>query len=487
MIALNRPHRVFRRLALCLLFAFHLGVAHAKPDSLATLESAIRKEPAKTKPGGSENRERSRTPGLILVMQLREAVDRDDSRQVEAALSEITTLFESETVRAAVNKVRREFRLEHAAKEKEIVAKVRSVLTGASRAVKTARNAADLDAAIHDLRNMTDHQASASPEIRNELQKAQNARQFVLLWQDYLAAEAAGNMERAVRALQNASSVTTDLMERSQILARVEEASKRKNPDPNEPARQIMAKVKTLEDIPGALDALATLEPKPGSSAVDHRELVESLRRELSRVSQVYREYQAGLPITFQIKAFDAPQANEETFRTVLPLKVQLLRTILPRALEVDQNLQPSPEEPIRGYLDRVTAFAFEKGDLRLFVRARDFRNKVDGIPSSSASASVSQSLVAGLNQEEAGQWAAAVVSYEIALKFGADVIPAKHVGERLERIKAAHPREFEQGFQRFMSGFQPVPQNPMADTGDTIVVPEPAPASISSPSQSPQ
>lgn len=354
--------------------------------------------------------------------------------------------------------------------------------------MKTARNAVDLDVAIHDLRNLTDYQASAFREIRDELQKAQNARQFVMFWQDYLAAEAAGNMERAVRALQNASSVTTDLIERSQILAWVEEASKRKNPGPNEPARQIMAKVKTLEDIPGALDALAALEPKPGTAAGDYRELVESLRLELSRISQVYREYQAGLPITFQIKGFDAPLANEETFRTVLPLKVQLMRTILPRALEVDQNLQPSPEEPIRGCLDRVAAFAFEKGDLRFFVRARDLRNKLDGILLSSASASVSQSLLAGLNQEEAGQWASAVVSYETALKYGADVIPAKHVGERLERIKAAHPREFEQGFQRFMSGLQPVPPNHVADPTDTIVVPEPPPAqAISSPSPSPR
>jgi hypothetical protein len=485
MIALNPRSRIFRGLTL-FVFAFQLGIAQGEPDSLAALESAIRKETEKPKTSGLEKRDQPRDAGLILLSQLREAIRRNDGRQTDAALAQIVALFESAPVRAVASKLRGELQVEQAAREKEMLAKIRAVLASASTAVKTARKPVDLDGTIRDLRNLAEQpQQSESPEIREESRKAQNARQFVLVWQDYLAADAAGNAQRAQQALQNASGIATDLMPRSQILSRADEISKRKSADPAEPARQIAAKIKSLDDIPGALDALAALEPKPGISAGDYQGLVETLRLELSRISQVYREYQAGLPTSLQISGFDAPTRNEETFRIILPLRVQLLRTILPRALEVDEKLQINPDEPIRGYLDRVAAIAFEKGDLRLLVRARDMRNKLDGVLLSNDTLSVSQSLLAGLNQEEAGQWAAAVVSYETALKYGADVVPAKHIGERLEKMKAAHPREFEQGFQRFMTGLQSLRPNPAPNAADKIAIPE-APVQPVSPASPP-
>lgn len=475
--------RIFRGISL-LAFAFQIGLAHAQTDSLAALESAIRKEIQKSETSDSENRDRPRNPGFILS-QLREAVRRHDSRQTDAALAEITALFVSEPVRTMADKLRGELRVEQAAREKERVTRIRALLAGASAAIKAARKPADLDNAIRDLRDFTEHQQPDSAEIRDEMRKVQNARQFVLFWQDYLAADAAGDSKRAQQALQNASGIATDLMPRSQILSRADEVSNRKSPDLDlhEQAREIAAKAKSLDDIPAALDALAALEVKPGISPGDYRDLVETLRRDLLRISQVYREHQAGLPTSLQISGFDTPTQNEETFRVVLPLRVQLLRTILPRALEVDEKLKPNPEEPIRGYLDRVAAFALEKDDLRLLVRVRDLRNKLDRTLVSNVSVSVSQSILAGLNQEEAGQWAAAVVSYETALKYGADIVPAKHIGERLERIKAAHPREFEEGFQRFMAGFQPIPSNPSANDANKIIIPEASAQAVSSPS----
>lgn len=77
------------------------------------------------------------------------------------------------------------------------------------------------------------------------------------------------------------------------------------------------------------------------------------------------------------------------------------------------------------------------------------------------------------------------MVSYETALKYGADVVPAKHIGERLEKMKAAHPKEFEQGFQRFMAGLQPVPPNQSPNVTNKIAIPE-GPVPSVSPASSP-
>lgn len=475
MISSTFRNRILFGLARCLLVLSPLGVAQAKPDPLAALESAVRKETEKVKPGDDfEDGEQPRSVATRMLGRLRDAVNRNDPRQADAVLAEITALFKSDAVRSAVGKLREE----QAAKENESLAKISGVLASAATAVKNARKPADLDAAIRDLRNFPGYQEPLSQQIRNELQKVQTARQFVLYWQDYLAAQAVGDWQRALQGLQSASGVSTDLMERSQILSRIDEVSKRKSPDQEGQARQIMAKVKSLDDIPAALAALAALEPRPGAG--DFQCLIPTLRLELSRISQVYREYQAGLPTSIQVRGFDGPAANEETFGLVLPLKVQLLHTIVARALEVDEKLKPGPDEPIRAYVDRIAALAFEKGEIRLFIRARELRNKLDGIVLSSANISITQSLLAGLNQEEAGQWAAAVVSYETALKYGGDVVPAKHIGTRLEGIKAAHPKEFEQGFERFMSGFQPIPQNQNPGGTDKIVIPEAPEKSVS-------
>lgn len=481
MSVLNR--RIFRGLLL-LVFTFQLGLAQAQSDSMTELESAIRKETEKPKASGSEKQDRPRNEGSMWLAQLRDAVRRHDSQLAEAALAEITALFASKpAVRAMAVKLRGELRVERVAREKETITKIRALLDGAAAAVRAARTAADLDNAIRDLRDFAEYPQPDSAAIRDEMRKVQNARQFVLQWQDYLAADAAGDLQRAELALQNASGMATDLVPRSQILSRADEVSKRKTPDLYEQAREITAKTKSLDDIPGAVDALAALERKPGISQRDYRDLVETLRWDLMQISQAYREYQAGLPTSLQIAGFESPRQSEEAFRVILPLRLQLLRAILPRALEVDEKLKPNPDEPIRGYLDRMEAFALEKDDLRLLVRVRDLRNKLDRVLPSNVNVFVSQFLLAGLNQEEAGQWAAAVVTYETALKHGADVVPTKSVGERLERIKAAHPKEFEEGFRRFMAGPQPMPQNLAPNAANEVIIPEAPSQSVSSPS----
>ena len=61
-------------------------------------------------------------------------------------------------------------------------------------------------------------------------------------------------------------------------------------------------------------------------------------------------------------------------------------------------------------------------------------------------------SLLAALNQEAAGQYALAVVSYQNALKTSNTNIPAKLIGDKLAAIQKDHPKEYEQGMQLVLS-----------------------------------
>jgi hypothetical protein len=60
--------------------------------------------------------------------------------------------------------------------------------------------------------------------------------------------------------------------------------------------------------------------------------------------------------------------------------------------------------------------------------------------------------LLAGINQEAAGQYALAVVSYQNALKVSDTTIPAKFIGARLAAIKKDHSEDYDDGMRTLTS-----------------------------------
>ena len=67
--------------------------------------------------------------------------------------------------------------------------------------------------------------------------------------------------------------------------------------------------------------------------------------------------------------------------------------------------------------------------------------------------------FVSANNQEIAGQYSLAVLSYEQALASGTDLVPPKIIGERLAAIKADHLQEFQQGLDLYLT--PPTPRYP--------------------------
>jgi len=458
--------------------------AQSAPDAFNELQSAIEKETAQKKPAGQQDEQPGRferddgeNAATAMLAQLRGAITRGEPSQLDQTLDQITLYFKSPTVRAAAEKLRAQIRSEREAKEKTLAEQIQSVLAKAAKAVQTATKPADLDDVLRDLSKAQEERLDVriSEAARNEINKLPAARQFVIHWQDYLANRDAGNTQQAIQNLQNASnSNAPELIPRSEILARIASLSVLP-PEPADVMRDVMEKTKSLTDLPNALEALGKLTSRAGVPHTFNDPDV-MLRNELSALYSAWQNYQAGVPTVIQLQQMPAAPQNADVAQMVFPLKMQLMRLVAPKVLGVDQK--PSADEPFDAYFERIRADAMERLDVRLLLKLYDFQSKLAGTKDATPKPTIFDALVTAQNQEEAGQFLPAVISYETALKTGGDLVPPKIIGARLDAIKAAHRAEFEQGMQRFLNAAEPTPApRPFTNTAAPVSVAVPGDA----------
>jgi hypothetical protein len=332
--------------------------------------------------------------------------------------------------------------------------------------VEKAKNPKDLDGLLAKLNALAEraHFTQTDPQALLELQRLQAAFAFVTLWQDYLSAKVARDFERTKGSLDKLlhSQQVGDpiFLPRSQILEIQAEADGfaiTAGKDPLDPDN-ILDSAKTAEDVPAVIDKLGSLADKNPAA---NRGL------DWSQLDNFYKQYssvKAGLPVSLDLNTvFDGPVMGTG----VSHLKALLLRYMLPRYFGTEESNPPRSGETIRAYLERLRNSAIAKEDwpmlqkvmgveLRLsFGKPPDIFNDRNGFTGS-------QCFLAGLSQEAAGQYAMAVKSYEDALKRTDTLIPSKVVGKRLAAIQAAHPDEFEQGLEVFLTP----PSNPLDNPG---------------------
>ena len=240
----------------------------------------------------------------------------------------------------------------------------------------------------------------------------------------------------------------------------------------------------------------------PGAIAEAERPAVDRLHNALVAIFTVYKEFKAGLPTKLVM-----PDPSKDEFGSITaPIRAELLKLLLPRYLGSPPDLKANPDEGVQEFLQRVLADAVKKEDFLLAARARDTQMLLrDGKAPDWKENSEAALYVTAHNQELAGQYALAVTSYERALASGNSLIPPKVIGERLAKIKAEHPQEFEEGVTTFLTPRMPVmppgfpyqnygpqrppgpPERPRPTPLPAIVVPAaPSPAGSQSPPTSP-
>ncbi len=468
-------------------------LADETSDAMQALQTAIEKEAAQQKPIEPMDAEgRGEAMSAMFLGQLRSALSQGETPQLDDILNQVPIYLKSDAVRQAVDKLRAALNTERATREQAVSARVETGIAAAANAVQGAKKAADLDKTLTDLGHLQEQsQEGNSEKARARMEKIRNTRQFVLRWQDYLADLETGDSQAAVQTLRNIENQDSfDVIPRSEIIARIAELSKstpaettRKPPEtPAQKIREILEKTKSLDAIPAALDSLTHLQRDPGWQNNGWNDPITASKNELSGIFQAYSNYKAGMPGQFTLSG------NNDT----LPLRAELIRLVAPRFLDLDEKSKPVENETIQAYLDRMMTMARQTADARLIARVLELQDMLGGKQSDAASTAFLKPLLAAQNQEIAGQFPPAVVSYEVALKSGGEFVPAEAIGAHLEAIKKAHPEEYQQGMQLFLGGQATAPEQPIYNSfqqaphpvtipgsllGKSISSPPPAPA----------
>jgi hypothetical protein len=321
--------------------------------------------------------------------------------------------------------------------------------------IRRARNSAELDSVLEELRRLQDCAIALRPsgsETPQANHKIEAARRFVLRWQEYLFEATSGDLERAHDTLESLSQTDEiGLIPRSEILARIH------GPAPSQAAtrpaiKELLDRIKTLDDMSAALDTLETWHAEGRGPLGEIQQAITAL----TPLDRTYREDKAGLPTNLESFLTDARMCPNY----VMPLRAQLLALVLPRYLGLPEDWKPKSDEGVHAFLDRIVTDAIAKRNYVLAARAREiqYSMKYNGRETQASQAAV---FIAAHNQEEAGQYALAVASYQRALAMGTDVVPPKAIGERLTAIQKEHPAEYQEGMQQFLAPPMPRPFDP--------------------------
>lgn len=350
-------------------------------------------------------------------------------------------------------------------------AEIDDALKQAADAIRRAQNPADLDSVLENLRQLKSRVPSdrpVAPQMFQALRKAEAALQFVARWQDYLSEAGSGNTEEAHEILQNLSQTDQiGLIPRSEILARIHGPAPALSQAPTRPVvKELLDRIKTLDDMSAALETLKKWSVEDRGP----RGEIQSAIAALAPLDGTYREFKAGLATKIEGFLTDARLCPAY----VISLRAQLLALLLPRYLGLPEEWKPRPDEGVHAFLDRVATDALEHRNYILAARAREVQyfmkyGMLDAQKSQAAA------FITAHNQEEAGQYALAVASYQKALATGTEIVPPKVIGERLAVIQKEHPTEYAEGMRQFLA--PPMPQYPRHDPFD----PAPKPPNRSS------
>ena len=317
----------------------------------------------------------------------------------------------------------------------------------AKEAVRTAKRAEELDEIVAQLDELQQKGVAYSPLVADVLPaKLAAAKNFVRRWQEYLAVAQNGDTKHAREILEQLDGTgNVNWIPRSEILRRMRDPIDSEEFEIVKSAKEIVGRIKSLADLNDAMAELEKLKPVRGGQLARYEPSIYAILEAFAPLNNAYNGFKAGLPVPLIV-----PERKERGFEDVLTrLRAELFVLTLPRTLELPPEVHANPGEGPLPFLRRIAAEAAAKNDYLLVARARVAEETIQGSGGStelSGERIQAALFVRACKQEQAGQMAPAVTSYQAALATGADVIPAKIIGERLNAIKAKHPADYATG-----------------------------------------
>jgi hypothetical protein len=213
-----------------------------------------------------------------------------------------------------------------------------------------------------------------------------------------------------------------------------------------------VSEIKTLADVNPAINKLAALQTEQSRNSSSSYQDVSSLIQSLSEISRSHRDYLSGLPVALELGVYGGQFKEPEIIAKLAMLRSEMLKLALPRYVDAPAGSVAKEGETPLEFLERLAQEAKDRQDPATGYRIRMARNTLArGNSFATQDSTGLNAYVSGQNQEIAGQFELAVVSFQQALKSGSDLVPAKLIGERLDAIKAAHPEAFQKGLDRFL------------------------------------
>jgi hypothetical protein len=437
---------------------------HAQGDDevrkfVAAAQQDLRSQSASSTQGQSQS-----SVAPMMAAQLRSALTGPNPRDLEAILEQVSPLLSSETLRQEGADLAAKLRSQREEKEKKYAAEIDDSLKQAIEAARSATKPADLDEAVRKLsewQHRSDDSQSSSWSIRSQNRVGPVLR-FVTQWQDYLSKMEMGEINDARSILTDLSNqdTTFSVLPRSVLLAKINALAKtsvKTNPaEQNE--ERLKAKSAQIEEILNQIATPEDLHPAVDRIRKIYAELPRGLSSEVSQVlqdlgtlDQAYTDFKAGLSTRISVLV-PQPASFQPHQNLTAKLRAALIAVVLPRYLGLPDEIAVKAEEgPIR-FLNRVTADAVTRQDFLLAAKARATEIFLREGSQVTAENSQAQAYVTACNQEAVQQYTLAVMNYQKALASPTVLIPPKIIGDRLAAIKAAHPQEYQQGFDAYLT-----------------------------------
>lgn len=394
-------------------------------------------------------------------------------------LEDIESLFTRPDVKQAATKLLEEIRREETEAEAARIAEAEALIKRIQQAVKSAKEPSDLDELLADLsKRKLRRPIGQSEEVRNLYASLESAPEFVATWQNYLSAVKVNHSNEIRMALDTLLSgeKMDRFMPRSEILA----IQRKYQPGTSE-IIGIVTGIGSLEEIPAAMNKLRDV------NTPDDYITVSNLIGPLSHLDEKYREWKLGLPVMLPMNWQGGNALVSEIDAKMSELRAEFMKLAIPRHVKAPEGTSAKPGETVVAFIDRLEEEAIKAEDPSLALRVRELQMLMSrGSSQTSVDLTGINSYYAAKNQEEAKQFELAVISYQQALKSGADLIPVKTIGARLEIIEQEHPAEYKAGMDRFLD---PPPSRYEQSNRDGMPpgrTPSPAPAPPKEPAKAP-